>query len=395
MLAYFKLIRLPNLLIMAFTQYMVRYCLLMPVLELKCHDLDFSLLESQISNLDFFLLVLSTVFIGAAGYIINDYFDVRIDEVNRPATNLVGKIIKRRVAIALHTVFNVIGVGLGLWLSWKYNMFRLGSLIYLSTPALLWFYSTNLKRQFLIGNIVIALLSGIVPLIVVLFEIPAIFRAFPAFLGILRLDDVLKIAAIFGLFAFIISLLREIIKDTEDYEGDLAYGCNTLPITIGIARTKWLMLGICVLVIGLIGYVQYNQTSALTTITINVKENMVGIPVALIDTLDGSRFETKTNPSGQAVLNVPAGRVYKTDIDQLKHRLFTSNEADPNWTSACYLFFLIQLPLLFLAWKIHTAKGKKDWSSASTITKFIMVAGISYLFLYAYQIHQLLAADAG
>src|SRR4051812_24932775 len=102
MLAFLKLIRFPNLLIMAFTQYMVRWFLLIPTLELKKHDLDYSILNVQMTEFDFFLLVLSTVMIGAAGYIINDYFDVRIDGVNRPDTNLVGKQIKRRVAMGMH-----------------------------------------------------------------------------------------------------------------------------------------------------------------------------------------------------------------------------------------------------------------------------------------------------
>ena len=109
MLPFLRLIRLPNLLIMAFTQYMVRWFLIIPLIDLKKYDLDYSLLDVQMTELDFFLLVLSTVMIGAAGYIINDYFDIRIDEVNRPETNMVGKGVKRRVAMAAHMTLNIIG----------------------------------------------------------------------------------------------------------------------------------------------------------------------------------------------------------------------------------------------------------------------------------------------
>ncbi len=329
MISFLKLIRFPNLLIMAFTQYMVRWFLLIPIMELKRHDLDFSMLEVQMKEIDFFLLVLSTIMIGAAGYIINDYFDVRIDGVNRPDTNLVGKQIKRRVAMGAHMTLNIIGTGIGIYLSWKYNFFRVGSFIYITAPALLWFYSTNLKRQFLIGNIVIALLSGIVPMIVVLFEIPNIYRAFPEFVngGYLNLTDVLHITQIIALFAFIVSLLREITKDVEDYEGDMEYGCKTMPIVIGIAKTK-IVLGV-----------------------------IVGGVIAGIAWLQYLQFEAQ------------------------------------EWGSLVYFTLLLQLPLVYLAYRTLKATGKKDWHFCSTLIKLIMVVGISFLFLYAHQIHNLIAAD--
>jgi 4-hydroxybenzoate polyprenyltransferase len=329
MIAFFKLIRLPNLLIMAFTQYMVRWFLLIPIMELKRHDLDFSMLEVQMTEFDFFLLVLSTVMIGAAGYIINDYFDVRIDGVNRPDTNPVGKQVKRRVAMGAHMTINFIGAGLGIYLSWKYNFFRVGSFLFITAPALLWFYSTNLKRQFLIGNIVIALLSGIVPMVVVLFEIPNIYRAFPEFVsgGYLNLSDVLHFTQIIALFAFVITLLREIIKDVEDYEGDMEYGCKTMPIVIGIARTKIVLAGISAVVIAGLGWLQLLQFKA------------------------------------------------------------------EEWGSLVYFTLLLQLPLIYLCYRVLTAKGKKDWHFASILVKIIMVAGISFLFLYAHQIRNLIATD--
>jgi 4-hydroxybenzoate polyprenyltransferase len=341
MLNFFKLIRLPNLLIMAFTQYMVRWFVLIPVMDLKRNDLDFSLLDVQMTEFDFFLLVLSTVMIGAAGYIINDYFDTRIDEVNRPSTNMIGKGIKRRVAMAAHMTLNIIGALLGIYLSWKYNLFRVGSFIYITAPALLWFYSTSLKRQFLIGNVVIALLSGIVPMIVVLFEIPNIYKAFPELVsgGYLDLTDVLHVAAAISLFAFIITLLREIIKDTEDYEGDLAYGCKTMPIVIGIAKTKMVMVAICGIVIVLVGYLQFQQYHGIFLPT---------------------HFGEQTLPW---IFAVPF---------------------------YLYSVFLIQLPLVYLSYRLLTAKGKSDWRFASLLVKLVMVAGISYLFLYGNGMHRII-----
>jgi 4-hydroxybenzoate polyprenyltransferase len=328
MLAFLKLIRWPNLLIMAFTQYMVRHFLLAPFLELQRADEPLSLwdMEMAMSGLDFFLLVLSTVMIGAAGYIINDYFDIRIDEVNRPATNMVGKGIKRRVAMAAHMTLNILGAAIGIWLSWKYNQFRVGSFLYITAPALLWFYSTNLKRQFFIGNFVIALLSGLVPLVVALFELPNIRANFPDAQGN-YLHVVFQATLILSLFAFIVSLLREIIKDTEDYEGDMTYGCKTLPIVLGIARAKQVIVVIAAVVVALIGWLQYKQMEA------------------------------------------------------------------EDWAGFMYLAIMLQAPLVYLGYRVMTAKGKKDWRFASTLVKLIMVAGISYLFLYAHQVRALITAD--
>ncbi|MBI3509842.1 MAG: geranylgeranylglycerol-phosphate geranylgeranyltransferase [Bacteroidetes bacterium] len=329
MISFLKLIRLPNLLIMAFMQYMVRYCVILPILELRKHDLDFSLLELQMTPLDFFLLVLSTVMIGAAGYIINDYFDVRIDGVNRPETNPIGKVVKRRVAMAAHMTINIIGALLGVYLSWKYGLLRVGAFIFLSAPALLWFYSTNLKRQFFIGNFIIALLSGLVPLVVILFEIPNIYKAFPELVqgGYLDLSFASHITLIVGLFAFLVTLLREIIKDAEDYEGDLEYGCKTIPVVLGISKTKILISTLIGLVVCAIGYVQYLQ------------------------------FDAK------------------------------------DWISFIYFLVLLQVPFLFLAYRVMNAKGKNDWRFMSFIVKILMVAGISYLFVFAHSIHELIAAD--
>ncbi|HTL81487.1 MAG TPA: geranylgeranylglycerol-phosphate geranylgeranyltransferase [Bacteroidia bacterium] len=329
MLSFLKLIRIPNLLIMAFIAYMVRYCILIPIIELRKSDLDFSLLDVQMTNLDFFLLVLSVVMIGAAGYIINDYFDVRIDEVNRPSTNPIGKTIKRRVAMGAHMTINIIGASIGLWLSYKYHIFRLGSFIFITAPALLWFYSTNLKRQFLVGNLVIALLSAIVPLLVVLFEVPNIYNAFPDLVkqGFLQLNDVMHFTLIVAVFAFFVTLIREIIKDAEDYEGDLEYGCKTMPVVIGISRTKIILAVLGIALMSGLGYFEYLQAVA--------KE----------------------------------------------------------WQSFFYFLVLLQLPIFYLIFRVIKAKGKKDWRFSSLLVKIIMVAGISYLFVFAHGIQLLIDSN--
>lgn len=401
MLPFLRLIRLPNLLIMAFTQYMVRWCVFMPLHQVMKHNIGLGLFDPKVMpELDFFLLVLSTVLIGAAGYIINDYFDVRIDEVNRPATNLVGKTIKRRVAIVLHTSFNVIGVLLGAWLSWKYGIFRIGALIYVSAPALLWFYSTTLKRQALVGNLVIALLSGLVPLVAALFEKQHIvnylkdpLNDFPVtFLNASSNSIMLemRVSLLVGLFAFLVSLLREIIKDTEDYEGDLEYGCKTLPINIGIARTKWIMAGICTVVVLALGWIEVDQQIGnKVTVPVYVKQDTPGIPVVLIETGSNERHSAVTGPDGTANFHLAGGHTYRAEIEGLQPVEIKAPEAEKDWKSFLYFLVLLQLPLLYLAYRINTAKGKSDWRFCSLFVKIVMVAGICYLFLYTYDLRSL------
>src|ERR1019366_1291714 len=163
MFAFLKLIRLQNLLIIALTQYMVRWCLIYPILKTRGFELQFS-------NFHFFLIVLSTVMIAAAGYIINDYFDVRIDKINKPQHLVIDKGVKRRVAMGAHTVINIIAVIISLYVSYSIGVWKLG-LIYFICALGLWFYSTTFKRQFLIGNIVIATFTALVPLVVGVYEL--------------------------------------------------------------------------------------------------------------------------------------------------------------------------------------------------------------------------------
>ena len=238
---FIELIRLPNLLIIAFTQYAMRYLIMEPLLP----SASFSL---QFSNIHFFLLVLATIFIAAAGYIINDYFDTRTDRINKPDRVVVGVSMNRHTAMTLHTIFNIIGVGLGIYLSIHVGIISM-SFIFFLTAGLLWFYSTNYKRPFLIGNLTVSFLTAMVPLIVVLFEIPMLNKEYGTIM--LQYNSSFNYIFIwvagFSIFAFLTTLIREIIKDAEDFEGDAAYGMRTLPIVVG---TKWTKLILSLLITG-------------------------------------------------------------------------------------------------------------------------------------------------
>lgn len=194
-----------------------------------------------LSEFHFFLLVFSTLLIAGAGYIINDYFDIRIDRINKPEKVIVGKYIKKRVAMLTHTIMNFIAVCIGIYLSLKYNNW-LPVIFHFSTTSLLWLYSLFLKRKFLTGNIVTALLSAMVPLLVGWFEIPMAFKEYPYLADLKNPFHVFQYSMnlVFGytVMAFFTTLAREMIKDIADMKGDLVQKCTTMPIVWGVKKTK-------------------------------------------------------------------------------------------------------------------------------------------------------------
>lgn len=236
MINFLRLIRYKNLLIIILTQYLMRWSIIKPLLKVNQFELQFS-------ELHFFFLVMATVLITAAGYVINDYFDTKTDLLNRPETVILGRSLNRRWAILLHIIFNTIGIGLGAYISFYIGLPIL-TLVFIMITGILWFYSTTYKRQFLIGNVIVAFLTALVPLMVLLFEIPLLREEY----GLLMLElqanfnyIILWVTA-FSFYAFILTLIREIIKDIEDFEGDSAYGRNTLPIVLGVTSSKIIII---------------------------------------------------------------------------------------------------------------------------------------------------------
>jgi 4-hydroxybenzoate polyprenyltransferase len=193
----------------------------------------------QFSLFNFILLILATVFITAGGYVINDYFDIKTDLINKGKV-IVGTRIERRQAMMLHNIFNIAGVVLGFYISWRSGSFIAG-MMFLIVSGLLYFYSASYKRQFLIGNLVVAVLTAMVPLLVGFYEWPALYRYYSV--NAISLPDFSFIfywIGGFALFAFLTTLTREIIKDIEDFEGDVAYGRNTVPVILGIKTAKYI-----------------------------------------------------------------------------------------------------------------------------------------------------------
>jgi 4-hydroxybenzoate polyprenyltransferase len=243
--AFFRLIRFPNLFFIALTQLLFYFCIIVPTYDVWAVALPMGYIE-------LLLLIAASILIAAAGYIINDYFDQNIDIVNKPSRLVVGSIIKRRWAILWHMGFSLSGILLSMMVSWKLGN-PLPAIFNIITVVLLWFYSTTFKKQLLIGNIIISLLTGWVVLVLYVALSPIDIRRPPED-EVKVLTRIYKFAVLYGGFAFIISLIREVVKDIEDMQGDARYGCRTVPIVWGVPVAKmfvtvWLIVLIASLVI--------------------------------------------------------------------------------------------------------------------------------------------------
>lgn len=180
----------------------------------------------------FILLVLSTVLIAAAGYVINNIFDQETDNFNKPKNVIVDKSISETNAYYSYVVLNVTGVAIGFYLSNVIGKPGFASLFILIAAAL-YFYASSLKQMLLIGNITVALLLSFSVLII------GVFNLYP----IVNIENQSVLANLFSIlidysvFAFMINFIREIVKDIEDISGDYNQGMNTLPIFIGKQKT--------------------------------------------------------------------------------------------------------------------------------------------------------------
>ncbi|MFN2458046.1 MAG: geranylgeranylglycerol-phosphate geranylgeranyltransferase [Chitinophagaceae bacterium] len=233
--SFFRLIRWQNLLFIILTQALFYFCI-------------YSTIYNSADSIKGLLwLMFGSALIAAAGYIINDYFDLNIDQVNKPNKNVINSFIGRRWAIVWHLTLSITGI--------VATAFAVGSQKWYLIAAnagcvlLLWLYSTSLKRQVLIGNIIISVLTAWTILVLFFLKVPVGFALKGSDESTIKF---LRITFLYAGFAFIISLIREAVKDIEDMQGDARYGCKTLPIVAGVVATKiYIAVWIVVLVAAL------------------------------------------------------------------------------------------------------------------------------------------------
>lgn len=316
---FLRLVRFPNLIIIFLTQYAIRFGIIQPFL--KQVDLDLFMSEKL-----FLFLALATVLIAAAGYIINDYFDVKLDVINKPKQLIIGKSIKRRYAMLWHTVFNIVGITLATYVAFKINH-PLLILIQLSCSGALWYYSVKFKKQVLVGNVLIAVLTALVPFTAGYYEMAVMYdtigdSVYNTDLKYMLFDMKYLLYWVIGYsaFAFLLTLIREIVKDMEDIEGDRIFNCKTMPIVHGIDLSKRIAVGIAVF-------------TSLWILTLEIMQYLSG-----------------------------------------------------DYISLAYFVLCISLPLITIIIKTSKAHSKRDFFLVSQGIKIIMLLGILYTFvIYFFQ----------
>lgn len=304
-IAFLKLIRIENLLIIAITQWCIKYLIFTPINPF-----------STFTPFLFTISLTSTILIAAAGYIINDYFDVKTDKINKPHAVVIDVFVKRRWAMILHILFNIIGLMLGFYLALTCHNLKL-ILIQLLSIILLWFYSTHFKKQLLVGNITVAILTACIPLIPLVYDYYLMKEA-DSFTKLITYAFIKTLSIItfgYAVFAFLTSFTREVIKDIEDYKGDMQTGCKTMPIVWGVITSKVVTFFIITITIGLL---------LLASIKFYKNKQIIAV---------------------------------------------------------YYILFFVILPLMGLLIQIIKAKNSRDFKRSSLILKLIMLFGIAFTLI--------------
>lgn len=175
MLEIFRLIRIHTIIFAALTMYAMRYFVVLPMLQLNGFTL-------QMTDWAFALLVIAVCCLISGAYVINDYFDTKTDRISGVKDVLVGKSISRRMAISMHTLFNVIAVGIAFYLGFAVGVWKIG-ILFLLVSGILWFYSTVYKKYFIVGNVMVGLLGALIPVCAIIYEIPLLNIAYIRYPG--------------------------------------------------------------------------------------------------------------------------------------------------------------------------------------------------------------------
>lgn len=237
-----RLIRYKNLLFVALIQVLIYTALILPTLHM--YGLTLSLPVGAAV-----LMILATTLIAAGGYVINDYFDIKIDRINRPERLIVGQSMGKRTVMLLYQIVTATGIVAGIIVAAWLHSFTL-AFVFVVTPGMLWFYSASYKRQLIIGNLIVALAAALVPIMPLL----AMHNLLTTEYGDLIyrtpvLHHLYLWVGGFAVFAFAWTLIREIIKDLQDLFGDREMECHTMPVVWGEHITKIIVIALVFVVV--------------------------------------------------------------------------------------------------------------------------------------------------
>lgn len=273
--AFLKLIRWTNLLFIILIQFALYYVLVDRMYKMAG-------IEVALGYYYLSLLALTTVMIAAAGYIINDYMDVETDKVNKPAKMILSNQLSMKAGMRAYRILNIVAVITGFYLSWKVGSWRLG-MLFPMIMILLWLYSVKYKNSVLWGNVAIAVMSAFVVLFVWLFEFfmlrqnPEVFVPVSSYLKMIT-----GYFLFYAFFAFLLTMLREIIKDAEDVQGDSVSGFNTLAVKLGIQMSRKIAAVICVITLLAVGAVVYMFFTGLMNVAAYYFIIAVAVPLIYI-----------------------------------------------------------------------------------------------------------------
>ncbi|MGM9837276.1 MAG: geranylgeranylglycerol-phosphate geranylgeranyltransferase [Paludibacteraceae bacterium] len=245
-----NLIRWQNLLFIGILLWVMEKWVAVPVLD----RLRFG---EQLPWYVLLLLIAGTILVAAGGYVINDYFDVKIDRINRPDNLIVTNSISKVTAMRISLVLSAVGILSGMGAAWLVRSWSV-AIVFLMVPGLLWFYSSSYKRLFLIGNIIIAFISALTPMLIAFANVGILRYRYGDILGYTSLEhDLYSWLGGFAMFAFLCTWVREVIKDLQDRMGDRELECHTLPIRLGERGTKAVVTVVIALTIAAVLYVWY------------------------------------------------------------------------------------------------------------------------------------------
>ncbi len=293
-------------------------------------------IKDEVGRLDYMLFVAMFVLLAAAGNIINDYFDLRVDRINKPHRIVIDRYVKRRIAMVAHITMNSLAVLIGLYISWKFQSIPLLVIPFFIAGSL-WYYSLDFKKQFLTGNLAVAILAGLFPMCVGLLEITQLTDVYLGDMEKFYIENQIEGNSseffiqiwtwmlFYAGFAFMLNFIREIQKDMEDREGDSQAGYKTLAIIWSEKKTKSLLAALIIVSIAILVWLEY--------------------------------YPYEQMPIGESW-------IYYT--------LFSA---------------MIVLPLFISLIKTLGASVKSDYKSASNYSKMAIAGGILYSFVFAYNIY--------
>lgn len=238
-----RLIRIRTIAFAALTLYAMRYMVIQPMLELN----GFSL---QMTNWAFGLLVLAICCLSSGAYVINDYFDTKSDRISGVKEVVVGKTISRRMAITMHTILNILAIGISFFLGFACGVWKIG-ILFLLVSGILWFYSCCYKKYFILGNVLVGFLAALIPVSALIYEIPLLNMAYAAILLETDTNFLYMFTWVFAFswFLFLNILMYEINKDIYTVEGDRENGSQTIPVRLGIRSARRVIMALALLAI--------------------------------------------------------------------------------------------------------------------------------------------------